>query len=295
MAPKAVDAVEAHRPDQSLSRPWAAPTTAWPFPTQVAPRALYRRGPWPRKRYAQGDAPTGTGAFAAMGRSYNSVAIPDAGGASRPLQEGPMAPKAVRAGRRPNRNRRFRGHGPLQQQRGHYRCSWRLVPSVGGAHGPESGTRREAPQPEPALSRPWAAPTTAWPFPMRVAPRALYRRGPWPRKRYAQGDAPTGTGAFAAMGRSYNNVAIPMRVAPRALCRRGPWPRKRRVQGNDSSKTRRRARVHPAAGRQGREAGPMRPVPVVTPDRGSPRRRGARSWTGPPPPTRPCRDCRDAQ
>jgi hypothetical protein len=77
-----------------------------------------------------------------------------------------MAPKAVDARKRFDRNRRFRGHGPLLQQRGPIPrgCGASTAP-VGGAHGPESGRCKEAPRPEPTLSRACPAPTTAWPIP----------------------------------------------------------------------------------------------------------------------------------
>jgi len=37
MAPKAADALEARRLEPTLSRPWAAPTTAWSIPTRSTP------------------------------------------------------------------------------------------------------------------------------------------------------------------------------------------------------------------------------------------------------------------
>jgi hypothetical protein len=65
------------------------------------------------------------GAFAGMARSYKNVAHPTAGGAS-------TAPVGAAHGRESgerketlNRNRRFRGHGPLLQERGPFR-GWRI-------------------------------------------------------------------------------------------------------------------------------------------------------------------------
>jgi hypothetical protein len=72
-----------------------------------------------------------------------------------------MAPKAIDARKRIDRNRRFRGHGPLLQK------AWAIPttlgapqPPVGGAHGPESGSCLDALRPEQSPSRPWAAPTS---------------------------------------------------------------------------------------------------------------------------------------
>jgi len=71
-----------------------------------------------------------------------------------------MAAKAVDARKRIDRNRRFRGHGPLlQEKRG--------------------------------------------PIPGPVMHQGPCRSGPWPRKRWMQGNVSTGTIAFAGMARSY--------------------------------------------------------------------------------------------
>ncbi len=59
-----------------------------------------------------------------------------------------MAPKAVDARKRLDRNDRFRGHGPLLRQIARFRDLWRIQRPVGGAHGPESGGCTEAPRPE---------------------------------------------------------------------------------------------------------------------------------------------------
>ena len=70
-----------------------------------------------------------------------------------------MAPKAVKARKRFDRNQRFRGHGPLLQFAVDQPPVIGATVSVGGAHGPESGECKEALRPEPSLSRPWAAAT----------------------------------------------------------------------------------------------------------------------------------------
>jgi hypothetical protein len=64
MAPKAVNVVEARRPEPSLSRPWAAPTVRGASSACDRSDGLCRRGPWPRKRLMQGTASTGTNAVA---------------------------------------------------------------------------------------------------------------------------------------------------------------------------------------------------------------------------------------
>jgi hypothetical protein len=94
---------------------------------------------------------------------------------------------------------------------------------------PKAVDAAEALHPEPALSRPWAAPTKAWSTPgAGGAPTAPVGGGHAPESgRCCGGDSP-GTGAFAAMGRSYKSVAHFHRGwRIHRPCRRGPCPRKR--------------------------------------------------------------------
>jgi hypothetical protein len=66
------------------------------------------------QRCMQGNASTGTIAFAGMARSYRSTPSPTVI-AAEVLQERPMAATATHARTRLDRNDRFRGHGPLLQ------------------------------------------------------------------------------------------------------------------------------------------------------------------------------------
>jgi hypothetical protein len=77
MAPKAVSAVAAPRPEPSLSRAWPAPTIPGASTCRGRSDGLCRRGPWPRKRWMHGGASTGTVAFAGMARSYKVKAHSD--------------------------------------------------------------------------------------------------------------------------------------------------------------------------------------------------------------------------
>ncbi len=152
---------ETPRPEPSLSRAWPAPTTAWPIPTAYGvSRGGYTRGP-PLVGTPRGQAAAG-----------------------RRPERRPMAAKAVNARKHPDRNHRFRGHGPLLQQRGPFPP--RMVHQQGDIQGVL-----------PLLVRHAAKP------PRADGPRG----GPWPRKRRAQGNLSTGTIALAGMARSYNSVA----------------------------------------------------------------------------------------
>jgi hypothetical protein len=136
-----------------------------------------------------------------------------------------MAPKAVDARKRLNRNHRFRGHGPLLQRPAccPRPCRRGPCPRKRWMRGNAStGTIAFA-----AMGRSYNSPPR-----MPVGDARTCRRGPWPRKRWMQGNASTGTIAFAAMGRSYKARHGPLVNAP--PCRRGPCPRKRSMQGSAS-------------------------------------------------------------
>jgi hypothetical protein len=209
MPPKAVDAAEALRPEPTLSRPWAAPTKARPASTGGrASTAPVGGGHAPESGGCCGSASTGTDAFAAMGRSYNSVARSHTRSRiHRPCRRGPCPRKRGMPWKRVDRNQRFRGHGPLLQQLGallqrvaHHGGYTRGTPLVGTPCGQAAAGHR----PE---GRPWAAPTTAWPTPTAGSEsRGIYKGYPpcWYAMRPSRRGPPA---RKAAMARSYNSLA----------------------------------------------------------------------------------------
>ena len=127
MPAKAVDALEALQPEQSLSRPWAAPTE--------------KRGAFQRQvAHQPGDI---QGAPPLLVRH-----------AAKP-------PRAARPERRPLAAPTEK-RGALQQRV--LPVEGPTAP-VGAGHARESDRCQETPRPEPALSRAWPAPTKALPVP----------------------------------------------------------------------------------------------------------------------------------
>ena len=133
--------MEASHLEPSLSRPWAAPTKAWPIPASGDASTIpVGGGHAPESGRCHGNASTGTGAFAAMGRSYKSVTISMAGDASTIPVGGGHAPESGR------------WHGNASTGTGAFAAMGRSYKSVtismaggastipvGGGHAPESG------------------------------------------------------------------------------------------------------------------------------------------------------------
>jgi hypothetical protein len=77
MAPKAADARKRLTRNHRFRGHGPLLQEPWPSPRQVVHHGHCRRGPWPRKRWRQGNASTGTVAFVGEARSYKSAACSD--------------------------------------------------------------------------------------------------------------------------------------------------------------------------------------------------------------------------
>ncbi len=195
-------------------------------------------GRWRRRASTAGRSCMCPG-MAGLKSRTSRVGLPDTADARRwrrpILSAGVLSRPWIGCARHPRPRRRVRP-GWRTWRGGWWRC-WRLggfLPSPRPSP-PRAGVARirQALTVRRHCQRPASSPSDGArePSPFR-GQRCIHRpcrRGPCPRKQSMQGNASTGTGAFAAMGRSYNSWRIHL------PCRRGPSPRKRWMQGSAST------------------------------------------------------------